>query len=482
MILCNRFTLVYIFLFDIIVSDWNRGFFMSLLYLATNINETIFTDFAFLALLIVLGTLLARFSEAIRIPSITGYFVAGIIVGFLLKTFHIESIYTDLSLISSIALAFIAFELGTRLHHRKLFHSISEVFVIVIFQAIFTIAVVAALFMVFGAPWEMALIVGVIAMATSPETIMYISRKFKTKGHLTDAIMPHIGVDDIVGVLLFAVVMAIATAVNQHGHVETSHAIMEPVLEIFGSIFLGGAIGAALALIIRSTAKRTPEYKQNYLTESVFAIILCVALSMHQFHLGEIQFIVSPILTPMFCGIIFTNLVPKSVRKENDEAIDGFTSPFIFSFFALIGMNLVIFIHQEEKSFWYYILIAVLYAIFRIVGKQMGLWIGAKVKHAPKSVVKYLVRCLLPQATVSIGMAQVLLHNEALPHEWRTTIYVVILIAAFLYQLVGPVVSQRAMVACNEISPEQLAYFHGLNDNHLESQTDSHSIKNDVTH
>ena len=92
-------------------------------------------------------------------------------------------------------------------------------------------------------------------------------------------------------------------------------------------------------------------------------------------------------------------------------------------------------------------------------------------KLAPESVVKYLVRCLLPQATVSIGMAQVLLHNEALPHVWRTTIYIVILIAAFFYQLVGPFVSQRAMLACNEVSPAQLAYFHGINDNNMESSS-----------
>jgi NhaP-type Na+/H+ or K+/H+ antiporter len=444
---------------------------MSILTLAGNINETIFTDFAFLALLIVLGTLLARLSEALRIPSITGYFVSGIIVGFLLKRFHIESIYTDLSLISSVALAFIAFELGTRLHHRKLFHSISEVIVIVIFQAIFTVGFVTGLFMLLGAPWEIALVVGVIAMATSPETIMYISRKFKTKGHLTDAIMPHIGVDDIIGVILFAIVMAIATAVNQSGHVETSHAILEPVFEIFGSILMGGGIGAALALIIRTTAKKDPEYKQNYLTESVFAIVLCVALSMHQFHLGEIHFIVSPILTPMFCGIIFTNLVPKQVRKENDEAIDAFTPPFIFAFFALIGMNLVVFITEAETSIFVYILIALAYAVIRVIGKQVGVVVGSKVKHAPQSVVKYLVRCLLPQATVSIGMAQVLLHNEALPHVWRTTIYIVILIAAFIYQLVGPFVSQRAMLACNEVSPAQLAYFHGINDNNMDSSS-----------
>jgi NhaP-type Na+/H+ or K+/H+ antiporter len=446
---------------------------MSLLMLAGNVNEHIFTDFAFLALLIVLGTLLARLSESLRIPSITGYFMSGIIVGFLLTFLDFEIIYTDLSLISNIALAFIAFELGTRLHHRKLFHSISEVIVIVLFQAIFTVGFVAGLFLLLGAPWEMALIVGVIAMATSPETIMYISRKYKTKGHLTDAIMPHIGVDDIVGVLLFAIVMAIATAVNSDATVSTLESILEPTYEILGSILLGGAIGAALALIIRTTQKKDPEFKLNYLTESVFAIVLCVAITMHQFEIGHVHFILSPILTPMFCGIIFTNLVPKKVRKENDEAIDAFTPPFIYAFFALIGMNLMIFINDAETSLWIFLAIAIAYGVIRVIGKQVGVIVGSKVKHAPASVVKYLVRCLLPQATVSIGMAQVVLHNESLPHEWRTTIYVTILIAAFIYQLIGPVISRRAMLASNEVSPEQLAYFVGYSEEKTDHSTDN---------
>lgn len=446
---------------------------MNWLMLSGTVNEHIFADFAFLALLIVMGALLARLCEQLRIPSITGYFLSGIVVGLLLTIFEIETIYQDLSLISNIALAFIAFELGTRLHHRKLFHSISEVIVIVFFQALFTVGFVAGLFLLFGAPWEIALIVGVIAMATSPETIMYISRKYKTKGHLTDAIMPHIGVDDIVGVLLFAIAMAIATAVNSTEHVETLESILVPTYEILGSILLGGAIGAALALIIRTTQKKDPEFKLNYLTESVFAIVLSVAITMHQFELGHIHFVLSPILTPMFAGIVFTNLVPKKVRKENDEAIDAFTPPFIYAFFALIGMNLVVYIAAEETSVWIYLLMAVIYAIIRVVGKQVGVVVGSKVKHTPQSVVKYLVRCLLPQATVSIGMAQVVLHNESLPHEWRVTIYIVILIAAFIYQLVGPVVSRRAMIASNEVSPEQLAYFMGYTEDQRNDSLDN---------
>jgi len=426
------------------------------------VNETFFSSLMILALIIGLGTLLGRLMELIRIPSITGYFVSGILIGLFLLSVGLESTYDSLSVLGNIALSFIAFELGTRLHRKKLFHSFSEVMVIVLFQALFTVGLVMVLFLLFKAPWEIALIIGVIAMATSPETIMVLSRKYKTKGHLTDAIMPHIGMDDILGVILFSIVIAIATAVNTHTGVNVEIAIVEPVLEIFGSALVGAVLGTALAIFINWSKQNSSEHKHFLLMGSIFVIVLITALTSHTYHLGdEITFILSPILTAMFGGIFLTNFTAKEVRKENDEAMDQFTPPFILIFFALIGMQLVLSLESVTISIGLLVLMAVLYAIVRVVGKQIGVLTGSKVKETPKTVVKYLVRSLLPQATVSIGMAQIVLHNESLPEYWREVIFIVVLLAAILYQLIGPFISRKALIECAEIDPEQLKYFIG---------------------
>ncbi len=444
---------------------------MNILILSLQTSEILFTDLFLLAVVIGIGALLGRLCEAIKIPVITGYFVAGIAAGLYLMISANDSAYGDLSVISNIGLAFMVFELGTRLHHKKLFHSLGEVVVIVVFQAIFTIGLVFLLFFLFGAPWEMALLFGVIAMATSPETIMVIVRKFKTRGHLTDAIMPHIGLDDMFGVILFAVAISIARAVNGAEEGFTAIAIAEPLLEIFGSIFVGAAIGAVLALFIRSTKQSNPEYRLTYLTETVVAILMVVALTMHEYQMGDIAFVLSPILTPMFAGLVFTNLVTKELRKENDAALDSFTPPFILAFFALIGIQLVVSVTVSPLPLWILLGMTLAYGIIRVVGKQLGVIVGSKVKHTPKAVVKYLVTCLLPQATVSIGMAQVVLHEEVLPEEWRTTLFVVILIAAFVYQLIGPAISAKALVASHEVSPDQLVYFNGVKEPEEPSET-----------
>jgi len=451
------------------------------------VNESFYSALLILALIIGLGAILGRLMELIKIPSITGYFVSGILIGLFLLSIGLESIYESLSVLGNIALGFIVFELGSRLHRKKLMHGFSEVIVIVLFQAVFTIGLVMALFLLFGAPWEIALIIGVIAMATSPETIMVLTRKYKTKGHLTDAIMPHIGLDDIVGIVLFAVVVAIATAVDSHSSVSTAALIWEPVLEIFGSALVGAVMGTVLAFFFNFTYKNDLDHRQYFLMSTVFAIILMTALTSHTYHFGEITFILSPILTSMFAGIFMTNMTTKKVRKINDEVVDNFTPPFILVFFALIGVQLVLSIESTSVAIWLLVILSILYAIVRVIGKQLGVFAGARVKKTPKAVVKYLVRCLLPQATVSIGMAQIVLHNDALPAYWREVIFIVVLIAGVLYQLIGPFISRRALIESEEIDPEQLKFFIGdksgeHDHTHIPDSFHSENVKKDANH
>lgn len=422
---------------------------------------SIFTDLMILATIIGLGAILGSICERIKLPSLTGYFASGVLVGLVMIWTGTIEVYEELSIVGDIALAFIAFELGTRLFLKKVRHNVSEVIVIVLFQALFTIGLVTLLFVVFQAPWEMALLVGVVAMATSPETIMVLSRKYKTQGHLTDAIMPHIGFDDIIGVILFSIAMAIAGAVNTHASVSLEVAVLEPFLEIFGSMIGGGIVGSLLALFIHITQKKNKDFYQNYLTESIVAVLIVTALSSQRFMIGDVGFSLSPILTPMFGGLFFTNLVPKAVRKDNDAAVDSFTPPFILTFFALVGVQLVVSVIEMPVSVWLLLAVATAYVLVRVVGKQLGVLVGSKVKETPKEIKKYLVWSLLPQATVSIGMGNIILKEEALPETWRKTIFLVILIAAFVYNAVGPFFSQKALVASKEISPDRLVYLNG---------------------
>ncbi len=432
---------------------------MGFLAITTELNP-IFVSMILLAAAIAFGSFFGWLGEFFKLPLITGYFLSGIILGLILLVSGNAEAYDYVKIVGNIALAFIVFEMGTRLHFRKVRHNISEVIVIVLFQAIFTILLVWGAMFLFGAPWEMALLLGVIAIATSPETIMVISRNYRSKGHLTDAIMSHIGVDDIAGVTIFAVAIAIAAAVNSHTAISPELMIFEPMLDIFGSFIVGGLIGAVLALFTHLSKRDSARSKQFYLAETVCAILLVTGITLQHYQIGHVHFALSPILAPLSMGIVFTNLMSKDLRKENDEAIDSFTPPFIMVFFALIGIQLVVSIINLTVSIWYVLGIAIAYVVLRVVGKQLGVFVGSKVKKTPKEIIKYLVWSLLPQATVSIGMAQIVLANEKLPATWRTIIFVVTLIAAAMYQVVGPKVAEKTLLACKEIEPGKLNFFY----------------------
>lgn len=422
-------------------------------------NNPAFLPLVLLAVMIALGAIFGRLCELIHIPPLTGFFLSGIVVGIYLLLTDQEGTYDSIKAVGSISLSIIMFELGTRLHFRKVSHNLSEVLVIVLTQALFTVGLVTLAFLLLGAPWEMGLLIGVIAMATSPETIMVLSRSYRSKGHLTDAIMPHIGMDDMIGVMIFSVVLAIASSVNSHTVVSTEVMILEPLLEIVGSILIGGAIGGILALFIRISGKDVARRHQFYLMETVCAIILVTALTQFHFEIGDVEFILSPILMPMFTGIVFTNLTSKAIRKDNDVALDAFTPPFIMLFFALIGIQLLTSVIGLSGSIWFLLLAVLVYVVIRVVGKQIGVIVGSKLKKTPKEIVKYLVWSLLPQATVSIGMAQIVLLETDLPEAWRQILFVVVLIAAFIYQLIGPIVAEKTLIASREIEPGKLNFF-----------------------
>ena len=420
-----------------------------MLVFLSSANPVFFNHLTVLAVLLLVGLLIGRLCEKIKIASITGYVLSGVIIGMVSVYLDKESVFANLSILSSIGLGILAFEIGTRLYFKKVAPIALEVVVITVFQTIMVFGLVFLTLYLFKAPLEVALVLGVIAMATSPGTVLYISRKYKAKGHLTDAIMPHIGLDDIFGVIIFSIVLAVAKNINNGSEINVDSMLLHPLFEIIGSVFIGAALGAILALLIRLVKKNSDDKKEVYLEETFFMLLLVVALTFNEYHLFGVHFVISPILTPMAAGIIFTNLVPKSVRIENDYAIDSFTPPFILAFFALIGIELVVALSSGTENILKILLFTVIYLVVRVVGKVLGAKIGGKIMHAHKEIKKYLGLCLLPQATVSLGMAQLVVHS--FDETSGSIVLFVVLISGIVYELIGPNITRYFLAKANEI-------------------------------
>ncbi len=375
----------------------------------------------------IAGLLLTRVVKLIRLPNVTGYLIAGLLIGpYCLKLLPAGAV-ESLDLITVVALGFIAFSIGGEF---KLAHIRSiggKAIVITVFQALCATILVDGVLLLCGFDAPLALVLGAIATATAPAATLLVVRQYRAKGEVTNTLLPVVAMDDAIGLMVFSLSMAVAQAISGGGAVSVSEMVFKPLLEIALSLLAGCALGALLALSMRFFHSRG-----SRLSLCIAAVILGVAVAK--------RFELSDLLVCMAVGGVFVNLRNDAI--ETLDLADGWTPPLFMLFFVISGAEL------DVSALPAVGLLGVLYLVARSLGKYFGAWLGATLVHAPHSIRKYLGAMLLPQAGVAIGMAQLALTQ--LP-EYGTQIQAVALAATLIYELVGPVLTKLALVRAGEI-------------------------------
>jgi Kef-type K+ transport system membrane component KefB len=402
-----------------------------------------------LAAVLVLGLFAGRWFERIKLPHITGYITMGVFIGFVLVLMHKGDLMHGLEIISSIALGFIAFGIGQELEFGKLKKSGKEVVVITLIQAVAAAVLTSVGLLVFGVSLPIALVLGAVATATAPAPIMLLTRKYRAEGPLTDTLLPLVGMDDAVGIVLFGVLLSIANALNGGGDLSVVDMLSGPVFELIFSFIVGAIVGYITALIIRSIQSNDSGKEEVFLGVSLTAVMVTVALSRMGLHIGDFAIHLSPILTPMMMGVVLTNSVTRVKAHEITMTVERFTGPILIAFFTLAGAELVVaFANNADVNYLNIIGITVVYIVFRTVGKVAGSSFGAKVMKSHPNVKKYLGITLLPQAGVALGMAYQAKTDFG---EDGITILIVVLIATLIYELFGPIGVKYSLEKSGEI-------------------------------
>lgn len=402
-----------------------------------------------LALILLLGLYAGRWFERIKLPHITGYISIGVVIGLVLVLLDLGEDIELLAIISSVALGFIAFGIGSELEFSKLKKSGKEVVVITLIQAVaaslFTIGGV----LLFGASLPVALVLGAVATATAPAPIMLLTRKYKTRGPLTDTLLPLVGMDDAVGIVLFGVLLSVANSMNTGATLSVIDMLEGPLVELIASAVIGVVIGLLASHLIRIIKNSDSQKEEMYLGISVFAVLAAVAMAKLPFSIGSLDIHLSPILTPMIMGVTMANTMPLVRAHDVNESIEAFSAPILVAFFTLAGAELVVaFAHNTDVNYGSLIGITAMYILFRIIGKVGGAYLGATIMHSHRNVKRYLGVCLLPQAGVALGMA----------YQAKTdfgsdgiTILIVVLIATLVYELFGPIGVKYSLDQSGEI-------------------------------
>ena len=397
------------------------------------------------------GLLMTRLFKPLKLPSVTAYLVAGVLIGpYCIGALGIGGLGFEshnsveaLSLISEVALGFIAFSIGNEFRLDDLKKTGKQALVIGILQALGALLVVdiALIGMHFVMPDKIsipqAITLGAIATATAPAATLMVVRQYKAKGPLTKLLLPIVALDDAVGLVAFAVSFGIAKTLIS-GEIDVISIIVNPLVEIICSLVLGAIMGFVLTHLEKLFNSNT-----NRLNLTIAFVFLTASISMIDFHIGAVHIQFSSLLVCMMLGTVFCNICPLS--HDLMAASDKWTSPLFALFFVISGAELELSVFTDVAI----VIIGVVYIAFRCIGKYYGASFSARAVKCSPEICKYLGVTLFPQAGVALGMCATAMQIGAEGSLIRN----ITLFAVLVYELFGPVFTRMALTAAGEIKP-----------------------------
>lgn len=393
------------------------------------------------AILLIFGLIGGKIVDKFHFPKVTGYILIGILIGPSVMGLLSHELVDNFKIITETAIGFIGYTIGLELKFSKMKKSGKQIIVITLVQAIAAALFVclAIVLIVKEHNWTYGLIMGAIATATAPAPIIAVVKDYRTKGPVTDTLLPLVALDDAIGIILFAILLSFGTSILNVGGETLSFMEMmwEPLREILVSIVAGAALGLMLVFVVKKFVRERNDFL-------MIAIVGTVILGIG---LGQVLH-ASAILLPMTIGIVLTNMIDERLEHRLTEQTDLFSAPVLLSFFTLAGAELDLSIIPTIG------LIGIVYLIVRIVGKVAGATVSAKAVKAPPTVIKYLGWTLIPQAGVAINMALTvdLKFKELVGFEHiGAQIVTVVLAATVIYEIFGIIVVKFALGKAGEI-------------------------------
>lgn len=389
-------------------------------------NTIIFT----VAIICISGLIFGRLAKFIKLPNVTGYLIAGLILGPCFFNIIEAETVDAFSLISDIALAFIAFSVGSEFKMSYFKKVGAAPIIIAITESIGAIILVTGTLLIFGFDTKLSILLGAIAAATAPAQTIMVIQQYKAKGSLTSMLLSVVALDDAVALIAFGFAVAIVNTIGHAGSFSFL-SILKPFYEVICSFILGVVIGVIMIIFFRWFKKHT-----NRLCVIVGFLLLATYIS------NIID--ASPLLTCMTIGATIVNLFD----DINDilDVTDGFTSPIFMIFFVISGAG---FNLNALKSIG---IIGIIYVIMRVLGKCLGSWFGAFITKQDSNIKKYLGPTLMPQAGVALGLLVVA--GKIVP-QFAPELKTIILCSTFIYSIIGPVAAKIALVKSGDIKIEQ---------------------------
>ena len=383
------------------------------------------------ALMLFSGFFLTRITKLLRLPNVTAYIVAGILIGPYCLNLVPQRIIDGTDFLSDIALAFIAFSTGEFFKLDVLKRNGMKVVWITVMEAVLaSVAVFVLTYWILGLELAFSIVLAALASATAPASTMMTIRQTGAKGDFVDTLLQVVALDDVVGLVLYSVAISVALASLQGVGSFTFATLAKPIALNLLVMALGGGFGLLMKLLMPS--KRSTDNKLIISIALLFSFCgLCALLG------------ISPLLGCMAMGTVYTNIA------ENDKLFKQlayFSPPILLLFFVRSGMSFqldALISAQGALNGVPLLVIGASYFIVRILGKYLGAWLGCWTVGKSRLVRNYLGLALIPQAGVAIGLAA--LGARTLGGTMGRDLQTIILASSVLYELIGPGCAKLAL-------------------------------------
>lgn len=379
-----------------------------------------------LALMIFIGMALGRLVKKIKLPNVTGYLLAGLLLGPSVLGILNDYFLNSVSIISDAALGFIAFSIGNEFKISYFKRVGATPIIIATLESLFAVVFVVLGLKLIGCDTTFSLVLGSIAAATAPAATIMVIKQYKARGPVTETLLSVVAIDDATALIMYSISIAIATALSG-GSANTADLVLKPVIEIGGALVVGAILGFLFLVPLK-------HFKKDGNRLSIVIAFIFMGLGLSEL-CGF-----SSLLFCMSMGAIVANFSPdvNHIMKLSDRI----TPPIFMLFFVASGAGLKLSVLPAVG------LVGVIYIVFRVIGKMFGASLGAIVCKSDKNIRKYLGPALIPQAGVAIGLS--LAASSVVP-EHATEIRTVILCGTLIYELVGPVISKTCLKKAGEI-------------------------------
>jgi len=384
-------------------------------------------------LLLLVGFLFGQLSEKIKLPAITGYILAGVLIGDsglkMIRPENMEMLYV----VSEITLSFIAVIIGGEFSFSKLKIYGKKIIIITLAQMFFTFLLVSFGLLLIGVSNYVSFLLGAISAATAPAATVVIVEKLKARGKFVDYLYGIVALDDAGTVILFSVAFAISASIIGGTDLHLSHALLHAFKEIAYSLLIGILAGLAIHY---TTIKKRNLSEIKILSLGFIFLSTSVAISLN----------LSPLISNMTLGMLLVNLNKKNIRIL--FALEPLTPPLYAVFFAIAGSELSLNVFTNKGI----LLAGLTFVILRALGKYFGIFFSTWAVGLHRNIRNYLGLSMLPQAGVAIGLV---LFVQASPVVSGASVSIqndignminIVLMSVFFNEIVGPPLSKMAIL------------------------------------